>query len=97
MCLFTPIIATSALEGKKKVEESSEHRASLTIRNGEIRVSEEVSESTGICLSTDDDTITRFILGVDTPYRAHLQNQLHIAPTVNDSVTHLLATLFPKY
>ena len=75
----------------------SEHRASLTIKDGEIRVSEEVSEGTGICLSTDDDTITRFILGVTTPYRAYLQNQLHIAPTVNSSVTHLLGTLFPKH
>ena len=75
----------------------SEHRASLTIKNGEIRVSEEVPEGTGICLSTDDDTITRFILGVTTPYRAHLQNQLHIAPTVNSSVARLLGTLFPKH
>ena len=41
----------------------SEHRASLAIKDGEIRVSAEVSEGTGICLSTDDDTITRFILG----------------------------------
>ena len=75
----------------------SEHRASLTIRDGEIRVSEKVSEETGICLSTDDDTITRFILGVTTPYRAHLQNQLHITPTANSSVVRLLGTLFPKH
>ena len=75
----------------------SEHRASLTIRDGKIHVSEEVSEGTGICLSTDDDTITRFILGVTTPYRAYLQNQLHIAPTVNSSVAGLLGTLFPKH
>ena len=75
----------------------SEHQASLTIKGGEIRVSTEVSEETGICLSTDDDTITRFILGVTTPYRAHLQNQLHIAPTVNSSVAGLLGTLFPKH
>ena len=74
----------------------SEHQASLTIRDGEIRVSEEVSESTGIQLSTDDDTITRFMLGVVTPYGAYLQNQLHIAPTVNSSVIGLLGTLFPK-
>ncbi|MDE0684726.1 MAG: hypothetical protein OXI63_17535, partial [Candidatus Poribacteria bacterium] len=40
----------------------SEHRASLIIKDGEIRVSEEISEATGICLSKDDDTITRFIL-----------------------------------
>ena len=75
----------------------SEHRASLIIKDGEIHVSEEVSEGTGICLSTDDDTITRFILGVVPPHRAHLQGQLHIAPTVNSSVTRLLGTLFPKH
>ena len=74
----------------------SEHQASLMIRDGEIHVSAEVSEGTGIHLSTDDDTLTRFILGVVTPYEVYLQNQLHIAPTVNSSVTDLLATLFPK-
>ena len=75
----------------------SEHRASLTIRDGEIHVSEDVSDGVGLCLSTDDDTITRFILGVVTPYAAYLQNQLYIAPTVNDSVIGLLAALFPKH
>lgn len=75
---------------------SSEHRASLTIKNGEIQISEEVSEGVGICLSTDDDTITRFILGVVSPYAAYLQNQLHITPTVNESVIGLLGTLFPS-
>ncbi|MYH83164.1 hypothetical protein F4141_20985 [Candidatus Poribacteria bacterium] len=75
----------------------SEHQASLTIKDSEIRVSEEVSEATGICLSTDDDTITRFILGVTTPYRAYLQNQLRITPTANSSVARLLGTLFPKH
>ena len=74
----------------------SEHQASLTIRDGEIHISEEASEGVGICLSTDDDAITRFILGIVTPYAAHLQNQLHIAPTVNSSVISLLGTLFPK-
>ncbi|RKU23602.1 hypothetical protein C6499_18095 [Candidatus Poribacteria bacterium] len=75
----------------------SEHQASLTIRDGEIHVSEGISEGTGICLSTDDDTITRFILGVITPYGAYLQNQLHITPTVNSSVRRLLGTLFQKH
>ena len=74
----------------------SEHWASLTIKDGEIRVSAEVSEDSGICLSTDDDTITRFILGVVTPYGAYLQNQLHITPTINSSVAGLLGTLFPS-
>ena len=75
----------------------SEHQASLTVRDGKIHVSEEVPEGVGICLSTDDDTITRFILGGTTPYRAHLQDQLHIAPTVNSTVARLLGTLFPKH
>ena len=75
----------------------SEHRASLTIRDGEIHVSAEVSEDSGIYLSTDDDTITRFILGVISPYAAYSQNQLHIFPTVNSSVQGLLGTLFPKH
>ncbi len=75
----------------------SEHQASLTIRDGEIHVSAEVSEGTGIHLSTDDDTITRFILGVVTPYAAYLQNQLHIAPIVSSSIMGLLGTLFPKH
>ena len=42
----------------------SEHRASLIIRDDEIRISAEVSEGTAIHLSTDDETLTRFILGV---------------------------------
>ena len=75
----------------------SEHRTSLIIRDGEIHVSAEVPDGVGICLSTDDDTITRLILGVVTPYEAYLQNQLHMAPTVNDSIIGLLAALFPKH
>ena len=75
----------------------SEHQASLIIKDGEVHVSEEVSEDTGIHLSTDDDTITRFILGVISPYAAYSQNQLHIAPIVNSSIMGLLGTLFPKH
>ena len=74
----------------------SEHRASLIIKDSEIRVSAEVSEDVGICLSTDDDTITHFILGVITPYGAYLQDQLHIAPIVNSSVTESVRNAFPE-
>ena len=74
---------------------SSEHQASLIISDGDIRVSAEVSEESAIHLSTDDDTLTQFIWGVLTPYEAFLQNQLHVAPSVNRSVADLLETLFP--
>ena len=74
---------------------SSEHQASLIISDGGIRVSAEVSEETAIHITTDDDTLTQFIWGVLTPYEAFLQNQLHVAPSVNRSVAGLLETLFP--
>ena len=72
-----------------------EHQASLIIRDGEIRISDGVSEETAIHLSMDDDTLTRFVLGVVPLYEAYLQNQLHITPAVNESVIRLLGTLFP--
>ena len=74
---------------------SSEHQASLIISDGDIRVSAELSEGTAIHITTDDDTLTQFIWGVLTPYEAFLQNQLHVAPSVNRSVAGLLETLFP--
>ena len=74
---------------------SVEHQASLIISDGEIHVSAEISEGTAIHISTDDDTLTQFIWGVLTPYEAFLQNQLHVAPSVNRPVTGLLETLFP--
>ena len=74
---------------------SSEHQASLIISDGDIRVSAEVSEKTAIHITTDDDTLTQFIWGVLSPYAAFLQNQLHVAPSVNRSVAGLLETLFP--
>lgn len=73
-----------------------QHQASLIIKESVIQISEEVSENAGISLSTDDDTVTRFILGVITPFEAYLQNQLDIVPTVNSLVTGLLDTLFPS-
>lgn len=75
---------------------TADHQASIGIRDGEIRAAAEVSEDIGIRLSTDDDTLTQFILGVTTPYAAYLQNKLQVAPTVNSSVAGLLRTLFPR-
>ena len=75
---------------------TAEHQASIGIRDGEIRVSAEVSEDIGIRLSTDDDTLTQFIVGVTTPHAAYLQSKLQVAPTINSSVVGLLRTLFPR-
>ncbi|RKU27380.1 hypothetical protein C6497_11575 [Candidatus Poribacteria bacterium] len=74
----------------------TEHQASLTVKDGIIHVSADSLPEKGIYISTDDDTLTNFILGIYTPYDAYLQNQLHIKPTINSSVGGLLETLFPK-
>ena len=74
----------------------TEHQASLKINDGMIHVHVDLLPETGISISTDDDTLTNFILGIYTPYDAYLQNQLHIQPTINSSIAGLLETLFPK-
>ena len=74
----------------------TEHHASLIIKDGIINVSTDSLPVKGIYISTDDDTLTNFILGIYTPYDAYLQNQLHLEPTVNSSIADLLETLFPK-
>lgn len=74
----------------------TELQASLKINDGKIHVSVDILPKPGISISTDDDTITHFILGNFTPYQAYLQNHLQIEPTANSSVAGLLETLFPK-
>ena len=73
-----------------------QHKAGLSMGNGEISVLEKVSEDMDILISADDDTITRLIIGGMTPYEAYLQNELSIRPIVNNRVTELLETLFPR-
>ncbi|MBM3237441.1 hypothetical protein FJZ31_14220 [Candidatus Poribacteria bacterium] len=73
-----------------------QHQASIIIKDGEISVSGEVLEDSDILLSADDDTITKIIAGVMTPFEAYLQTELSIQPMVNDKLTGLLETLFPR-
>jgi len=72
------------------------HKASIIIKDGEINVSEEVSEDVDILISANYDTITRIIVGNLTPFQAYLQTFLSIQPMVNDKVTSLLDTIFPR-
>lgn len=73
-----------------------QHKAGLSIGNGEISVLEKVSEDMDILISADDDTITKVIAGIMTPFEAYLQTELSIRPIVNSRVTELLETLFPR-
>jgi GNAT superfamily N-acetyltransferase/putative sterol carrier protein len=73
-----------------------QHRASLTVENGEVNISEEGLDDADILVSADDDTITRIILGRITPFEAYLQTDVSIQPMVNDGITGLLDTIFPR-
>jgi len=74
----------------------NQHKASIIIEKGEIGVSEEVLGDANILLSGDDDTITRIIAGMKTPYEAYLQTELSIRPMVDDKELGLLETIFPR-
>jgi len=72
-----------------------QHKATVIIEDGKVSASEEMLEA-DILISTDDDTVTRIIIGSATPFEAYLQTELSIEPMVNDQVTGLLETLFPR-
>jgi GNAT superfamily N-acetyltransferase/putative sterol carrier protein len=73
-----------------------QHRASLAADNGEVSISEEGLDDADILISANDDIITRIILGRITPFEAYLQTDLSIQPAVNDGITGLLDTVFPR-
>jgi len=43
-----------------------------------------------------DETITRIVGGIETPFEAYLQLHLQITPMLNDNVRGLLERLFPR-
>jgi GNAT superfamily N-acetyltransferase len=73
----------------------NQHKATIIIGN-EICIAEDVYKDVNIHIQTDGDTITRIVIGRLTPYDAYLQRELTIKPVINDGVTDLLKTLFPK-
>lgn len=73
-----------------------QHKAAININEGQMSVSEEVPADVDILISGDDDTIARIIVGRMTPFEAYLQTELTIKPMVNDRVTGLLETIFPR-
>ena|GEM_PF-929560 len=73
-----------------------QHRASLTVENGEVSISEEGLDDADILISANDDTVTKIILGRITPFEAYLQLELSVQPVVNDGITGLLDTVFPR-
>jgi putative sterol carrier protein len=73
-----------------------QHKASLTVENGVVSISEEGFDDADILISADDDIITKIIVGRITPFDAYLQTDLSVQPAVNDGITGLLDTVFPR-
>jgi putative sterol carrier protein len=73
-----------------------QHRASLTVENSEVSISEGDPDDVDILITADDDTVTKIILGRITPFEAYLQTDLSIQPAANDGITGLLDTVFPR-
>jgi len=71
-------------------------RAGLAIEAGVVRVMDADPRPTDVSLHTDDETITRFVTGRETPLEGYLQRRTEISPQVSPSVMALLKTLFPK-
>jgi len=85
----TEYVGTIALVGEK-------HRAGLRIQTGRITVLNRPPSRPDIALVASDETITRIVVGVETPFEAYLQLRLRISPMLNDDVRDLLDALLPR-
>lgn len=68
----------------------------VTVAEGRVSASKPGARPADIILACDDDTLTRVVLGRETPFEAYLQTRLVIAPRVSSRVVELLETAFPK-
>ena len=72
------------------------HRARLTFTEGKVNVESLEGNAPGLVLACDDDTLTRIVRGVETPFEAYLQLCLTIQPQVSEQITKLLEVIFPQ-
>ncbi len=72
------------------------HRAALKIDSGRVSVLRQPPNGADITLKASDDNVTRIVAGIETPFEAYLQQNMQIAPMLNENVRDLLETLFPR-
>ena len=72
------------------------HQAALRIDRGKVGVLSRPPRRADVTLAGSDDTITRFVVGLETPFAAYLQTDLRIAPIINNSTREVLEAIFPK-
>lgn len=70
--------------------------AGLEIDGGAVRVLGAEPGPAEMLIRATDETITRFVLGRETPLEGYLQRRAEIEPQVNSAVMGLLETLFPQ-
>ena len=71
-------------------------RGRIAVAGGRVSASKPGARAADIILTCDADTLTRVVLGRETPFEAYLQTRLVIAPRVSSRVIELLETVFPK-
>ena len=99
---ITPLLE-SRLAAKKRNDwcgtisiRGQKHAAALRVTAGKVRVLRSVPRAADIALETDDETLSRIIVGRETVFEAMLQVRLRISPKANRDVTTLLEAMFPK-
>ncbi len=71
-------------------------KAGLEAEKGEVQVIEARARRGDLVLTSRDETITRFVVGRETPLEGYLQTFTSIEPWMNERMLKLLETLFPK-
>lgn len=85
----TDFSGTVAIRGER-------HRAALRVDSGRVAVPARLPARADITLSGSDDTITRIVTGIASPFEAYLQIDLRISPMLTEKTQNMLEALFPR-
>ena len=75
---------------------SPSHRGRLAIEAGRVHVPTTRRGAPSLALACSDTTMSKIVMGRETPFEAYLQTNLTIEPRVTDPIVKLLETLFPR-
>jgi len=99
---LSPLLIRRLREGKKKDWQGSvafrgqRLQGTLSIKGGKIKVRKAALPRASITLVGSDTVISQILFGRKTAFEAYLQDELEVAPMMNQSVRELLGCLFPR-
>ena len=71
-------------------------KAALEIRRGRVRVLRRLPTHPTITLRGPDDSITRIVTGIETPFKVYWELNLQIEPPLNQDAREFLDKVFPQ-